>query len=180
MDATEKTRQIINFCKKITYRQRVIFSDESNLKLPSHIIDEDQESYAKKKPNGLWYSVGPAWISYLTNGYKDHGKTWEKKRLTLISNIYQIRLKKSLIYCINTEKEFDDFVLKYATKDESKVRWNKVVEDGWNGIEIRYLESRDYGWYEGCDCSSGCLWHPKVVKKIDTLASWDYSWERSI
>jgi len=177
MNTTEKTDKILSLCQTLTYKQRIIFSDEGNLTTPSHIKEEDQETQAASKPNGLWYSFGPAWICYLTNEYRDHGQTWEKKRLAWMTHIYRLSVRKSLIYCIENEKQFDEFVCSYANKNESKIRWNKVAEHGWHGIEIRFMPSRDYGWYEGWDCSSGCIWHPKAVRKIDTLLSFEPQWE---
>lgn len=176
MNTTEKTDQIISLCQTLTYRQRIIFSDEGNLKIPSSIKEEEQDAFATSKPNGLWYSFGPAWICYLTNEYRDHGQTWEKKRLAWMTHVYRLSLNKSLICCIETEKQFDEFTCYFANKSASKIRWNKVSEL-WHGIEIRYMPSRDYGWYEGWDCSSGCIWHPKAVRKVETLMSWEPQWE---
>lgn len=177
MDTMEKTTQILELCKKLSYKQRIIFSDEGNLTSPSQIMERPQESCAANKPNGLWYSFGPAWVCYLTNEYKDHGQTWEKKRLAFMTHIYKIVLNKSLVYCIENEKQFDEFVCNYGNKNESKIRWNKVADHGWHGIEIRFMQGRDYGWYEGWDCSSGCIWHPNAIKNIETIKSWRPNWE---
>jgi hypothetical protein len=176
MDTTEKNDQLINLCKKLKYNQRIVFSDEGNLNMPSDVYEEEQASNAKRKPAGLWYSYGPAWIMYLTSGYTDQGEFWTKKRLACITHIYRIGIVKSSICSIENYDQFDEFTKNYGTKDGMAIKWNKVAKD-WHGIEIRYLvDKHSSNWYDGWDCSSGCIWNPKAVKKIETLMSWEQDW----
>ena len=178
MNTETKNNQLIDLCKKLKYNQNIVFSDEGNLNVPSDVSKDKQRSYAYSKPKGLWYSCGPVWIEYLTDDYKDQGQTWEKKRLAGMTHVYSLRLRRKFIYSIETEKEFDIFAKRYARKDNQAVYWDKLDADGWKGIEIDWIPERDKGWYDGWDCSSGCLWHPKAVKSIKLLLAWDYHFKK--
>ena len=127
MDTMEKTTQILELCKKLSYKQRIIFSDEGNLTSPSQIMERPQESCAANKPNGLWYSFGPAWVCYLTNEYKDHGQTWEKKRLAFMTHIYKIVLNKSLVYCIEMKSSLMNLFAIMGTKMSQRFVGTKLL-----------------------------------------------------
>ena len=177
MNTDEKNQQIVDLCKKLKYEYKIVFSDEGNLKSHTDVKKDPQWQYfPSRKPHGLWYSFGPSWVSYLTGEYKDHGESWERKRLACMTHIYRLSLDESKIYCIENEKHFDKFTKNFALKKKSVIDWEKVAE-GWSGVEIRYISNReDVEWYIGWDCSSGCIWNPDAVKRIRLLASWEPTW----
>ena len=171
MDFEEKNQQLIKLSKTLSYRQKFVFSDEGNLHSAKFVGNEDQYDHADNKPIGLWYSVGPSWIVCLTDEYKNEDDPWAKKRITWMTHVYRLSLRKSTMCCINTEEQFDSFTNEYATKDQKRIKWGEVAKK-WHGIEIKYLHNRAYGWYHGWDCSSGCIWNRKAVKSVQTVAAW--------
>lgn len=178
MNTAAKNEDFITVCRNLKFSQKIIFSDEGNLNSASDIRAMAQEKRAVAKPQALWYSFGASWILYLTNMYKDHGETWEKKRLAGYTHVYKAHLRQKNVLSIKTADQFDNFCLKYGVKGLQGIRWKNVAED-WCGIEIRYQRERDIiPWYNGWDCSSGCVWHPDAVKKIETVAAWEYQWIR--
>lgn len=176
MDTESKNKKIIELCKTMTFSQKIIFSDEGNLLSPSCITNDKQPVIPVKKPLGLWYSLGPSWVSYLTTGRRAN---WKSKRLNWITHIYRLSLVRSLIYAIEDEPHFDQFTERYATQGLTNIHWDKVQADGWCGVEIRYLSERaKVGWYSTWDCSSGCIWDAAAVRRVSTVAAWKSSWSK--
>lgn len=168
----QKKQQLLNLAKSLRYSQRIVCSDEGNLHSVGDIYYVKQRRGSK--PIGVWYSFGPAWIKFI--GY-DRGPSWCKVRANSVSHVYKVRLT-SVVLRIDNAKDFDRFEKKYADVKRNAIFWDKVAKD-WAGVEIRYLSSKDtfaHPWYEGWDCSSGCIWHQDAVSKIELLQSWERRW----
>jgi len=188
MDTFQKNKKLLKFCKKFSYRQRLIFSDEGNLCSPGKIGTDYQKDRAMRKPDGLWYSFGSAWIEFLVGSDDLMTKagaeraTWASKRMAGYTHIYKLHLNRKLIYTINTLEKFIEFTHRYGTKNGDLIKWRKVGDDGYHGVEVRFfdeLHDLDNGWYQGWDCSSGCIWSKGAVRKIELIKSWDRSWYAS-
>jgi len=123
------------------------------------------------KPDGLWYSIGDAWIDWcLGEQFGGIGKY-----------IYEIELnpKANMLFLDTPEKVFE-FSEKYRRTDgiyalfnSVNIDWQKVSQD-YDGIEINpyfheLIFSHDLIWYYGWDVPSGCLWRAKAKKKITLL-----------
>lgn len=178
MNIFEKNQAFINCCKSLKRYQRIVFSDEGNLNHVKDIDIEHQISKARGKPYGLWYSFGDSWIKWLTDNYKDlHSdeRDWTAKRMSRYTHIYQLNLRRKFIYQIRTARDFDRFTKKYGNKLKDKIRWKEVHIDGWLGIEVSYISCRDKStsWYDGWDCSSGCIWDNAAVKNVTLLKKWN-------
>lgn len=172
MDTKEKSYRLVEFSKKLRYRQEIVFSDEGNLNSLDAFKDMVQNTGSGSKPYGLWFSHGRAWIGFL--GYD----AWGQKRMGGISHVYRIYLSKSVLR-INTEKEFKEFEKKFSTPTRSGIFWDRVAK--WcDGVSVQYFSSIEEDgnspWYRGWDLSSGCVWNRKGVRDIKLLKSWEAKW----
>lgn len=172
-DTELKSKEFISVCRKLNYNQRIIFSDEGNLSSRCEVEVYEQEN--KPKPYGLWYSIGPAWIEFLTDEYSDlTSGDWAVKRFESYKSIHELKLRLQSICRIQNIQEFDNFTKRYSCKEQSQIQWSRVKRDGWRGVEIEWLEQRDdVPWYNGWDCSSGCIWDRKAIFCIEKIKSWD-------
>jgi hypothetical protein len=173
MDTKEKSYRLVEFSKKLRYRQDIIFSDEGNLNSLDAFKNVPQYTESKSKPDGLWFSHGRSWIGFLDNSY-----AWGQKRMGNISHVYRIYLSKSVLR-IDTEKEFKAFEKEYATKSRGGIFWNRVAKH-YDGVSLQYFyrieDSGKSPWYYGWDLSSGCVWHRNGVRGIKLLKSWEVKW----
>ena len=178
MNTLEKTTLCVYFNLLQTSTNWRFFSSEGNLRSPKCIHTFYQSLHSMHKPRGLWYSFGPAWIEWLTNDYKELGKgySWENNRVGGYSNIYVLSLNQKNVCCIHNLKAFDKFNKKYGTKNNQGIYWEKVERD-YAGIEIKFMQQRCSGWYDSWDCSSGCIWNKKAVRRIRCIKSWEMEWK---
>lgn len=171
-----KNTQLFNLCKTLKYHQRIIFSDQA---FEVSWFTNSTQSF-REKPRGLWYSFGPAWIEYLSDMYQAPNKTdpvWCLKRIHWVTHVYKLHLNRKKIYTIKNERDFDRFVKNYEKKE--LIRWDLLQERGWQGIEIRYMEHKEqnHEWYNGWDCSSGCVWDRRSLNRVKLLKAWEITWK---
>lgn len=181
-----KNKLLLDFSKNLKCRQMIVCSDQGNLHNVSYIHDEYQSNLAAYKPFGLWYSYGAAWLKQLSDDYtlplkidetKCHA-SWELKRLDSYTHIYQIYLKRNKIYNL-IESEWNAFDKRYATKKKDRIYWERLENDGWSGINIRFNEKRSNFskyWYEFWDVSGGCIWNKNAIKKTKLLKAFGSVW----
>lgn len=171
----QKLDSLLDFCDKLSYDQRIVYSDEGNLTARYKVVGPCQ--FAGEKPKGLWYSFGNAWPSYLF----DEDESWSVKRLWGITHIYELDLDFKKVLVIDNKSDFEDFERQVAKKDKSSVNWKKVAEQ-WSGIDVRFCRAKTlYGddwskWYYGWDVSSGCIWNRDAIRGIKLLKSWTPTW----
>lgn len=168
MDLKSKNMQFLEVAKKLTYRKRYAFT----ISLLTSIQKAKQGKFTNK-PNGLWYSFGDAWISFLTENYNEKtlrdNTDWGKIRIDTYNYIYHLTIDYDKVVKIRNEREFKTFENKY--RDGHFIDWKKV-QSKFHGIEIRYLKDIDEEWYEGWDVSSGCIWHPEAVISAKLIDGW--------
>lgn len=179
-----KNKRIIQFCNKVDYRRRIIFSDTGNLDSPDDVEDREQETFATEKPYGLWYSLGSSWIKYLALESKARGEAdkfmWSDTRLSHITHIYDMEINDSILK-IHGRKQFLDFQKKYGVKSKDAILWRRVASK-WDGIEIRSNACPDiseYDWFDWFGLSSGVIWNKKGVKKFTLLKQWTPHWSET-
>ncbi len=174
MNNQEKKAALLEFCKTLKYTQKIAYSDEGNLNSVNDIYDIQQPSRGSEKPFGLWYSHGRSWVGWLA----EQRLSWSNHRLSAITHIYQVYLRKERICFVSNEQEFDEFEERFAHRDKSRVRWDKVAKK-YDGIDIRFLRNKAHdpaSWYCAWDVSSGCIWEPRGIQRIRTLLSFVPTW----
>ncbi len=130
------------------------------------------------KPNGLWYECqedSSEWEEFCEYGLGGYKSRYDQK--------YNVKLNHHEILFIPDEHHFEKFYEMYnvphpADPDGHKgfdrmIDWPKVAEH-YAGIEIcPYLDSKRHDdlsfWYYGWDVSSGCVWDPKGIQKLEKL-----------
>lgn len=130
------------------------------------------------KPEGLWYECQDG----STTNWKDFC-TYEMSSGYKYDQTYNVVLNDYEILFIPDEHHFEKFYKMYsvnhpADPDGSKgydkmIDWPRVSKD-YAGIEIcPYLRNKrmdeESFWYYGWDVSSGCVWNPIGIKKLDKL-----------
>lgn len=170
----KKNLELFELCEQLSFSQRIIFSDEGNLTSKYSFLEQDQRLSPKPK-NCVWFSWGRAWIDFLMH---ESDQSWAKKRISGITHVYEVELDPDRVYFIKNGKDFDLFEKKYATKNRERVYWNKVA-DRYCGIDIKLQKKTvdDDHWYDGWDCSSGCIWHRDAVKGVKLLKAWEMMWK---
>lgn len=164
--------------KRYAARTKILYS-EFNFYTPN------RGQIISTKPRGAWYSWGSIWTEFLMSS--DWGRKWIKK----YKYAFKLTIDFSKIIRIRTPSDFRSFNEKYKVpcseiehydgpnwqgfkkKDYKKFKfpdlidWTKVVKK-YHGIDIRYNDKEDerYFWYRGWDCSSGCIWNEKAIKKV--------------
>lgn len=186
IDTDKKNNELFEVCKKLKYNQRIIFSNEGNLNTVKDILSRTEILETDSKPDGLWYSFGPSWIKFLSNGYEGfldgwgNKDRWEYQRVSLYSHVYKLSLHRRNILSIKDEKSFDSFHKKYSNFHRDAIKWSKVAKE-YAGIEIRYLSEKDEDehikWYKHWDCSSGCIWDASAVRSIRVIKAWEKRWK---
>ena len=171
-----KNKELFSLCRSLKYTQRIIFSDE-----PFVVSDfVDMPQLVSNKPYGLWYSFGPAWIDFLSNGYQFPKRPiWCQKHLFSITHVYKLHLRRKYIYKIANRSDLDRFAKKYGYR--GKINWGRVKKR-WGGVEIRWQgedAEKAYEWYDGWDVSSGCIWDRRAINRVKLLQAWKAHWASS-
>ena len=177
MNMKQKVDALRELSHNFHCNQAIVFSDEGNLGDVKNIYDEEQDREWRKKPSGLWFSLGASWISWFGNPYSGPD-TWALKRLQWITHIYRIYLAKSVLK-IYTVEEFDKFEKEYARTNKKGVNWRKVAQQ-YDGILIRHQKNRgidDSHWYNGWDVSGGCMWRRSGIRGTKLLKAWRSVWK---
>lgn len=114
------------------------------------------------KPQGLWYSCGDAWLSWIMGSIANHYKRYQ--------HAYLLKLRTYRMRMIHTLEDFADFEETYGNIESGSIRWPEVYED-YAGVEIcPYQGSRRWAhssmWYYSWDVASGCVWNPAAVEDV--------------
>ena len=116
------------------------------------------------KPSGLWVSVDgegdwPSWCA--RNGVYHYCENTVRSIVTLADD--------ANILVVNTSAKLSALDKEYgfAFKNFGKlIDWFRFAQD-YDGLIIAPLQGKkDYFWYTGWDCNSGCIWHPRAIKGI--------------
>ncbi len=133
----------------------------------AHQYDKGARAY---KPNGLWVSVDgpddwPSWCA--SENFRDCANQFR----------YTVHLaKRCRVLVLDTLHEMVDFNRQYSHKPisaYSQINWPRVAQDHDGLIiapyhwDLRYED--DFNWYYGWDCASGCIWHPRAVKRLELV-----------
>lgn len=174
MDTYDKNKSLFDLCKSMSYEDRFVFTNQSNN------FNDFYNQKSDEKPKGIWYSIGPAWICYLTNRYSTNGlNPKEEEIINSISHIYKITIKESAIYTIQNKEEFDLFSIEYSNKNKTKVNWKKLQNVGYMGIEIKFQNSTIENWYNSWNCSCGCIWDSHAIENKKEVSSWSMYWRKN-
>ena len=163
---------------------RTIVADPKNFRLDRDRMKRDRESLKPHfKPKGLWYAEGYDWLAWM---YED----WESRvdrHIESKAHFHTVNIADMNILKID-ESNFLDFEAEYAISNNLSdgvenfsvlrersnkfftgfIRWDAVAEK-YSGIEImpHLWEHRlESVWYNGWDCSSGCIWNPDVFLSV--------------
>lgn len=123
---------------------------------------------SRDKPDGLWVSVedGCGWSDFCRSEQWGSCNFANKIQLAEDANLLWIRNDRELL-------EFNDkWVLHKEYPRNNGIRWPDLAIK-YDGIFIvpyswdLRLDNR-LPWYYGWDCSSGCIWHARAIKDIQT------------
>ena len=141
------------------------------------------------KPDGLWYSLYSAWVSWgeVSQGKHIHKITfipkvhisWQKSKQSNLLKHSESNHKNKIVV-LRTFEDIQQFAQQYGVKVNQKyamIRWKDVAKD-FGGVEFRHFISiakhihkndltYTYLWYLSLDVSSGCVWNHTLVKHID-------------
>lgn len=178
MNTNGKITDLLQFSKRLKYSQFIVYSDEGNLDKVANVYNLDQDRKYSSKPQGLWFSLGRAWINWLNEPQPEYveEESWRNKRMSCITHVYRIWLNYTVLQILD-KKQFDDFEKQYANKYCEGINWYTVAMR-YNGILIRYQKS-DSIWYDGWDVSSGCIWNKRGIVKTKLLKAWKPTWRVS-
>lgn len=149
---------------------------------PLKPIDIDALTEALYKPRGLWVSVEDGW------GWKDWC-TAEEFNLDHLAYEYKVTVKKEAnILYLNNPQEIIDFGHQYADQEYNLreiylkymptsimfLKWKEVMQK-YQGIIISPYQwdcrlRLETSWYNGWDCSSGCIWDINAIYDITQKA----------
>lgn len=156
-------------------------------KLLGEIVPREQEpnpAYGRfvRKPAGLWVSDEAHF------GWKE----WcEQAEFSLGEYPYRVHLKAghNVLLVGEGDMELEEFHAEFSRQTESEelgdlvvslrglsdrwIDWNAVAER-WQGVIISPYRfdlrlARDFMWYYGWDCASGCIWNPDAIEKIEFI-----------
>lgn len=128
------------------------------------ITDTVQADYLK--PEGLWYSIGRAWLEWMEGEMPE----W----IGRYKYTYKIEVNESNLLILRNDDETENFANKYAINKYGShyIDWNKLSSK-YDGIEINPYEwghlRWKYNWYNAWDLSSGCIWKKRAVISIKEL-----------
>ena len=148
---------------------------------PIEKIEDTTNSLDKNvKPKGLWYGFGDNWINFAK---REMGDDYFPKK----KHGYKVYINKSKVLSLNNDKELQNFVETYKTKnwnstygyEELGIDWAKVGQK-YSGIEMPKFEELNwrlsyerYGNYyrflHAWDISSGCIWKPDGIVRLHHL-----------
>ena len=117
------------------------------------------------KPNGLWYSIGPAWAEWCVEASFGLDRFVWLHRLTVDTTRFVV---------LATPEDVRNFADTYR-HDRYGLDW-KVVAREYQGIEASPyfhelgLFDSSMLWYYGWDVASGCVWEPSAVLGVDAVS----------
>jgi len=152
------------FGVQISSDQRVFISNEP---FKSFYNVQQYTAHSVKKPDGLWYSCGDSWVSWIQGEMPGALKS--------ANYLYEIKLGSDVLK-ISADEDFDNFQHEYSIPPsygvDVSIDWLRVSKS-YSGIEICPLnrEKRDeMFWYYGWDVASGCIWNSSGISRITLLA----------
>jgi len=124
------------------------------------------------KPQGLWYSVGNAWVDWCVGETFDGLGRWQ----------YELEVDFSKMLVLSTIKAIRDFTKEYGVKERYeagfksgpfKLDWPKIKKL-YSGVEInpyqwKLRHDKRFRWYYSWDVASDCIW------KSNALIGWKES-----
>jgi len=140
------------------------------------------------KPPGLWFTA-------------DDEHNWRDWCIEQQYNLQGLRYKYEITFFdeanilhIQTQQELIDFSIKYNDKKnvnlfmplffkrelETKIHWKRVARHYQGIIIAPFLgiePSTTPLWYYGWDCSCGCVWAKKAIKKFTLISEEPYDKE---
>lgn len=168
---------LLKFAKTLRYRQNIICS-MGPLDIAGYELAENVQ-LPYRKPFGLWYAYGKAWIDCLSGfNPKLDMSYWCGLRMYCYTHIYQIYLDKKHVLYLDNLKKMRWFHKKYGWgRGKTKIDWEKVMES-YGAVDIRYRSDyeKEFLWYDGWDCSSGVILHLDALKNIKLLRCWIPQW----
>lgn len=139
------------------------------------IRDTSRQCGYGRKPRGLWYAPGTAWIDWM----QSEMPSW----LAAVNHVYTVQPiyaqgglnSRGGVLQLQTPRAMRDFSRRFAVEGGREINWPEVT-DFWDGIEIipsQYDMTGDMTmlWYWGWDIPSGCIWRPSGVTEFKLLAS---------
>jgi hypothetical protein len=161
---TEGRKNIANFRQfyQIKHTDRLITTKNEKITFSDMTQDVDG-----RKPKGLWYSCGSAWIDWLESNMPQWGG----------KHFFSIEINPDKMLMIDTEKKLRIFSEEYGVTDDDSSNWGQLEKVGWyevsskySGIEIcPYMSENNYNWYYGWDVASGCIWKKDAIKNIKRI-----------
>lgn len=133
----------------------------------SHYIQPyDMRQYSGPKPRGLWISV-------------DNEYSWDEwtkeNNFPIGKNTFKVILRNNSDI-IHLSSEYDMILFNNWVNTESCFSLCPMLD--WEGISRFYAGivispylwncrlDRDFGWYYGWDCASGCIWNKDAIDDI--------------
>lgn len=141
------------------------FSDD-----PIRALRFRSQELAFHKPEGLWVSVDGE-DDWLSCSAKMEGFECKDK----LHHVVTLAEGHSVLLIDTLEKlyAFDD---KYGVERKplgTFIDWGRVAQDHDGIIISPYRRGECPGdalfWYNGWDCASGCIWHPRAVARIEVV-----------
>ncbi len=121
------------------------------------------------KPEGLWVSVDGEddWLS-CSAAMEEFDCRNKLRHVVTLAEDHRVLL-------LDTLEKLSAFDKKYGFERKNLGRiidWKGVVQDH-DGIIISPYRGKflgdDFVWYNGWDCASGCIWHPRAVARIEIV-----------
>lgn len=123
------------------------------------------------KPRGIWYDLNGEWLDWCSTEMPHYIK----------KNDFELKLDFKKMLLLRTEDAVRDFAACYQVQlnpDFSSLRnidWPRVAQE-YAGIEIAPYQyslrfARDFLWYYGWDCASGCVWSADAIREIVPIGS---------
>lgn len=134
---------------------------------------------ADYKPRGLWYDFNGSWVDMLLDDSKY--MKWALERLDSSNYVYKVTVDKTNLLVINSVKRAVAFTKAFGVELPSMgmkynflINWRKVALH-YDGIEVcDCCDDLDgtFLWFNYWDCSSGCVWNKRGVKKLKLVANY--------
>jgi len=117
--------------------------------------------------HGFWFSFGYEWIDLYGRDNYIYGVNIKNASFCTISETFSDM--KSKILLLDTKEDIEQ-VEKLYHDERDGIDYNKI-EKTYGGIAmINFEESKsNYGWYNGLDVSSGCIWNFSIIEKLTLI-----------
>jgi len=152
--------------------QRIHTTDRKSIRIPFYTSYKQE---VDMKPKGIWYGLDWSWHEWCEMEGFSQGKG---------KNNFEIDLHLQNILVIDTEEKMKYFAHKFGEVPEWRrknnlgdvrdyIDWKKVSET-YSGIEIspyqhKFRLDRNFFWYYGWDCASGCIWNLNAIKSVTQI-----------